>query len=115
MNLEENKIKRAAMTKEKLDALKPLYDEKGFPIYNQYYIMIMEDGLPWCEPTKEHLEVDKEYEFNTHSLMDGMIPDPPISKEQANNLALMYKKRLEQEKSQQNNDISDMKKDILED
>lgn len=114
MTLEKRKKRRANMSEYELNQLKPLYDEKGFPIYNEYYIMIMEDGLPWCEPTEEHFKEEFVFE-NTTSLFEGKVLDKPISDEQARELAIMYKKKLEKEEliSKNRDRILKMKDDIL--
>lgn len=90
MTLEEKKQRRANMTQEELNNLKPMLDDDGFPIYNEYYIMVMEDGLPWCEPTEE--DMNENFEFPSQpSFFEGQIKDKPITEEQARKLALAYK------------------------
>jgi len=94
LTLEEKKQRRAKMSKVELDNLKPMLDDDGFPIYNEYFIMVMEDGLPWCEPSEE--DKNENFEFPTQpSFFEGQIKDKSITKEQARNLALAYKKSLE--------------------
>ncbi|WP_320035768.1 hypothetical protein [Halarcobacter sp.] len=95
MTLEEKKQRRASMSQEELNNLKPMLDPDGFPVYNEYFIMVMEDGLPWCEPTKE--DMNENFEFpSPKSFFNGQIKDKPITKEQAIKLALAYKKSLEE-------------------
>lgn len=94
LSLKERKQRRTNMSEEELNSLKPMVDETGFPHYNEYGIMIMEDGLPWIEPTEEHLKKTITFK-NAPDRFKGKVLDKTITKEQARNLALKYKESLE--------------------
>lgn len=96
LSLKERKQRRTNMSEEELNSLKPMVDETGFPHYNEYGIMIMEDGMPWIEPTEEHLKKTLTFK-NAPDKFKDTIQDKTITKEQARQLALKYKESIKKE------------------
>lgn len=79
---------RNQMAEDEIENLKPMIDKDGNWLYDENYILILEDGLPYYtveERNKRNQGFEKAKEHSI-SLMDGLIPDPSLSKQKIDEL-----------------------------